>query len=200
MWVEPDTNVPSGESLVRQLLLGKRFMKEEFGVDSKVVWLPDVFGYSWALPQIMQKSGIDYFMTSKISWNQLNRFPHDTFNWRGVDGTEILTHMITMPEHPEGGPPYTYNGIIEPKSIKGAWDEYQQKDINEEVLASFGWGDGGGGPTKEQIETARVMKNLPGMPKVEMGHAEPYFKRLKEQVKNKNVPTWDGELDLEYHR
>lgn len=199
MWVEPDTNLPDGESLVRQLLLGKRFMKEEFGVDSKVVWLPDVFGYSWALPQIMKKSGIDYFMTSKISWNQYNRFPYDTFNWRGIDGTEMLTHFITTPEH-ESGPPYTYNGVLEPKSIKGTWDEYQQKDVNDELIAPFGWGDGGGGPTKEMIEAARVMKNIPGLPKVEMGHAEPYFKRLKETVDEENIPVWDGELYLEYHR
>ncbi|QGH33636.1 alpha-mannosidase [Gracilibacillus salitolerans] len=199
MWIEPDTNLPSGESLVRQLLFGKRFMKEEFDVDSKVVWLPDVFGYSWALPQIMKKSGIEYFMTSKMSWSQYNRFPYDTFNWRGVDGTEMLTHFITTPEH-ESGPPYTYNGVIEPKSIKGTWDEYQQKEINEELIAAFGWGDGGGGPTKEMIETARVLKNVPGIPKVEMGHAEPYFKRLKETVNGKSIPVWDGELYLEYHR
>lgn len=199
MWIEPDTNLPSGESLIRQLLLGKQFMKEEFGVDSKVVWLPDVFGYTWSLPQIMKKSGIDTFMTSKISWNQYNRFPYDTFIWRGVDGTELLTHFITTPED-DSGRTYTYNGVIEPKSIKGTWDAYKQKNVNDELLVAFGWGDGGGGPTKEMIETARVLKNLPGIPKVEMGKAEPYFKRLGERVKDQNLPIWDGELYLEYHR
>jgi alpha-mannosidase len=198
MWIEPDTNVPNGESLIRQIQFGKRFMKEEFGVETKVVWLPDVFGYSWALPQIMKKSGIETFMTTKISWSQYNRFPYDTFNWAGVDGTKILTHFITTPE--KGARAYTYNGMVEPHSVKGVWDSYQQKDINDELLVAFGWGDGGGGPTKEMIESARVMKNLPGIPKVEMDTAEPYFARLRERVKKKDLPTWDGELYLEYHR
>lgn len=198
MWVEPDTNLPSGESLIRQLLFGKRFMKEEFGVETKVVWLPDVFGYTWALPQIMKKSGIDSFMTTKISWSQFNRFPYDTFNWRGLDGTEILTHFITTPE--QGSLHYTYNGVIDPKSIKEVWDAYQQKELNTELLFAFGWGDGGGGPTKEMLETGRVMKNLPGFPKVETGKAEPYFERLSKRLENQDLPVWDGELYLEYHR
>lgn len=198
MWIEPDTNLPNGESLIRQIQFGKRFIKEEFGVDTRVVWLPDVFGYSWALPQIMKKSGIDTFMTTKISWNQYNRFPFDTFNWRGIDGTEILTHFITTPE--EGARAYTYNGMVEPASVKGIWESYQQKEVNDELLLAFGWGDGGGGPTKEMIESARVMKNLPGLPKVQMDTAEAYFERLREQVKDKPLPVWDGELYLEYHR
>ncbi|HET7615528.1 MAG TPA: alpha-mannosidase, partial [Bacillales bacterium] len=192
MWVEPDTNLPSGESLIRQILFGKRFMREEFGVESKVVWLPDVFGYTWALPQIMKKSGIESFMTTKISWSQFNRFPYDTFKWRGMDGTEILTHFITTPEH--GSLHYTYNGEIDPKSVKSIWDAYQQKDINDELLLAYGWGDGGGGPTKEMLEAGRVMKNLPGFPKVETGTAEPYFERLAERLEDQPVPVWDGEL------
>jgi alpha-mannosidase len=198
MWVEPDTNLPNGESLIRQIQFGKRFMKEEFGVETRVVWLPDVFGYSWALPQIMKKSGIDTFMTTKISWSQYNRFPFDTFNWRGIDGTEVLTHFITTPE--PGSWFYTYNGMVEPRSVKGIWDSYQQKEVNDELLLAFGWGDGGGGPTKEMIESAKVMKNLPGLPRVEMDKAEPYFERLRERVKDKQLPVWDGELYLEYHR
>lgn len=198
MWIEPDTNVPNGESLIRQIQFGKRFMKEEFGVDTRVVWLPDVFGYSWALPQIMKKSGIDSFMTTKISWSQYNRFPFDTFNWRGIDGTEMFTHFITTPE--EGAKQYTYNGMVEPASVKGIWDAYQQKEVNDELLLAFGWGDGGGGPTKEMIEAAEAMKNLPGLPRVQMDTAEPYFKRLRDRVKDQTIPVWDGELYLEYHR
>src|SRR5690606_12407031 len=118
--------------------------KDEFGVDTKVVWLPDVFGYSWALPQIMKKSGIETFMTTKISWSQYNRCPYDTFEWRGIDGTHMLTHFITTPE--DDSPFYTYNGMVEPSSVKGIWDAYQQKEINDELLLAFGWGDGGGGP------------------------------------------------------
>lgn len=198
MWVEPDTNVPNGESLVRQILFGKRFMKEEFGVVPNLVWLPDVFGYSWALPQLIKKSGMKYFMTTKISWNQYNRFPYDTFRWRGIDGTEVLTHFITTPE--DGSWHYTYNGPFQPEDVDGIWKNYRQKDINDELLLAFGWGDGGGGPTKEMLEAARAMKNIPGLPKVKIDKAEPYFERLEKRLEGQNVDVWDGELYLEYHR
>lgn len=196
MWVEPDVNLPSGESLIRQLIFGRRYIRETFGVESYVCWLPDVFGYSWALPQILKKSGMRTFMTTKISWSQFNRFPHDTFSWRGIDGSEILTHFVTTPE--EASPFYTYNGQLSPREIKGTWDHYQQKGINDELLTAFGWGDGGGGPTKEMLESAQVMRNLPGFPKVELGMVEPYFERLAARLKD--LPVWDGELYLEYHR
>lgn len=198
MWIEPDVNLPSGESLVRQLLYGRRYIRETFGKDSRVVWLPDVFGYSSALPQILIKSGIRYFMTTKISWSQFNRFSHDTFNWRGIDGSEILAHFITTPE--EGSKAFTYNGQLEPKDVKGLWDNYQQKDVNTELLQAYGWGDGGGGPTKEMLESARAMCNLPGLPKVQLGHVEPFFERLEKRLEGKELPVWDGELYLEYHR
>ncbi|MEX2536308.1 MAG: alpha-mannosidase [Trueperaceae bacterium] len=198
MWIEPDINLPSGESLIRQLLYGRRYIRETFGRDSKVVWLPDVFGYSSALPQILVKSGIRYFMTTKLSWSQFNRFSHDTFRWRGIDGSEILAHFITTPE--EGSKAFTYNGQLEPKDVKGLWDNYQQKEVNTELLQAFGWGDGGGGPTKEMLEAARAMCNLPGLPKVELGHVEPFFERLDRRLEEKELPTWDGELYLEYHR
>jgi alpha-mannosidase len=198
MWVEPDTNVPNGESLIRQILYGKRYIRETFGKETNVIWLPDVFGYSWALPQIIIKSGMKYFMTTKISWSQFNRFPYDTFYWRGIDGTHILTHFITTPE--EGSWFYTYNGRLDPREIIGIWDSYQSKDVNDQLLLSFGWGDGGGGPTREMLESARAMKNLPGFPSVEMGHAEPYFASLEARTQQKILPIWDGELYLEYHR
>jgi alpha-mannosidase len=200
MWVEADVNLPSGESLVRQFLLGKRFLKQEFGVDSRVLWLPDVFGYPWSLPQIARKCGIDYFLTSKISWNQFNRFPYDTFRWRGIDGTELLTHFITTPDDHPDSTIYTYNGQLDPQEVKGMWDNYRQKDANDELLQLFGWGDGGGGPTKEMLEAAHVMKNLPGIPHVQLGTAEPYFARLKQRLDSRKIPTWDDELYLEYHR
>ena len=129
---------------------------------STQIWLPDVFGYSWALPQIIRDSGIRYFMTTKISWSQLNRFPYDTFYWRGIDGTQVLTYFVTTPD--DNNSFYTYNGQLRPAEIKGIWDAYQQKDINDELLHLFGWGDGGGGPTREMLESARVLKNLPGIP------------------------------------
>ncbi|WP_044295753.1 alpha-mannosidase [Robinsoniella peoriensis] len=198
MWVEPDTNIPSGESLVRQFVYGKRFIKEEFGQDTNLVWLPDVFGYSGALPQIMKKAGMKYFMTTKISWNQYNHFPYDTFNWKGIDGTSIFTHFITTPE--DGSWFYTYNGHMDPEEVTGVWKNYKDKDKNDELLIAFGWGDGGGGPTREMLEQSRVMKNIPGIPRVEMDSAEHYFQRIYSHVDHNGLGTWDGELYFELHR
>jgi len=198
MWVEPDTNIPSGESLVRQFIYGKRFVREEFGKEMKLVWLPDVFGYSGAFPQIMKKCGMKYFMTTKISWNQYNHFPYDTFMWKGIDGTEIFTHFITTPE--DGSWFYTYNGHMDPEEVTGVWKNYKDKDKNDELLIAFGWGDGGGGPTREMLEQSRVMKNIPGIPRVEMTSAEAYFERIYQNTDQKKLGKWEGELYFELHR
>ena len=204
MWLEADCNVTSGESLIRQILHGKRFFKEEFNVENEVLWLPDVFGYSAALPQILKKSNVNYFMTTKIAWNQFNKMPYDTFMWKGIDGTEILTHFITTTDPNQDKKCHftTYNGILHPGSIKGAWDRYQQKEINDDVLVCYGYGDGGGGVSYEMLETGRRMaKGIPGMPKVKLGNSLDYFKRLEKKVEgNKRLPRWVGELYLEYHR
>ncbi|MGV2881705.1 alpha-mannosidase [Paenibacillus taichungensis] len=203
MWLEADCNLTSGESLVRQILYGTKFFREELGVECKYLWLPDVFGYSWALPQILRKSGIDTFMTTKISWNQYNRMPHDTFQWRGIDGSEVLTHFITTPEGPESSASYyTYNGTIEPYSIQGIWDKYRDKNLNRELLLSYGYGDGGGGVNREMLEMRRRLEYIPGIPNVKTGRADEYFERLNETIKHTDqyVHTWDGELYLEYHR
>lgn len=198
MWVEPDTNVPSGESLVRQFVFGKRFIKDEFNKDTRLVWLPDVFGYSGALPQIMVKSGMKYFMTTKISWNQYNHFPYDTFKWKGIDGSEIFTHFITTPEDDAWF--YTYNGHMSPRDVVGVWENYKDKDKNTDLLISFGWGDGGGGPTREMIEQSFIMKNIPGIPKVKIDTAENYFERIYENIDHDTLNTWEGELYFEMHR
>lgn len=204
MWLEADCNIPSGESLVRQILVGSRFIKEEFNKDVEYLWLPDVFGYSWALPQILKKSGIDMFMTTKISWNQYNRMPHDTFKWRGIDGSEILTHFITTPEpwSQPGSWFYTYNGRLTPKTVKGVWDAYTDKGITNDLLVSYGFGDGGGGVNREMLEYRKRLDKMPGLPNVKTGKASDYFRCLKEKVEKTEeyVHTWDGELYLEYHR
>ncbi len=204
MWVEADCNLTSGESLTRQILIGSKFIKDEFGKDVEYLWLPDVFGYSWALPQILKKAGIKTFMTTKISWNQYNRMPHDTFMWKGIDGSEILTHFITTPEpwNEKGSWFYTYNGKLLPKTVKGVWDAYSEKQMNKDLLISFGFGDGGGGVNRDMLEYRRRMDKIPGLPNVKMSTAGEYFKKLHDTVRNTEqyVHTWDGELYLEYHR
>lgn len=204
MWVEADCNLTSGESLTRQILLGSRFIQEEFGKDVHYLWLPDVFGYSWALPQILKKAGINTFMTTKISWNQYNRMPHDTFIWKGIDGSEVLTHFITTPD--PGSKPgswfYTYNGKLIPQTVKGVWDAYSEKGINHDLLISYGFGDGGGGVNRDMLEYRRRIDRMPGLPHLKTGTAREYFEKLHETFDNTDeyVHTWDGELYLEYHR
>lgn len=205
MWLEADCNLTSGESLVRQFLYGKRFFREEFGVDSKILWLPDVFGYSGALPQIMKECGIDYFMTTKLAWNQIDKFPNDTFLWKGIDGTGVLTHLITTPgvgQDVKKTHFTTYNGMLDADAVIGAWDRYQNKDLNDDVLICYGFGDGGGGPTREMLENSmRLDKGIRGIPKVKQESPLTWFERLDQKVSgNKRLPQWEGELYFEYHR
>lgn len=202
MWVECDCNVVSGESLVRQILVGKNFFKEEFGYDSEFLWLPDVFGYSWAMPQILKKSGVNTFMTTKISWNDMNKMPYDTFTWKGMDGSEITAHFITTTD--EGDSYYTYNGNSKPYAVKGVWDNYSNKDTNNDLIISYGYGDGGGGPNRDMIKTISTLNKIPGIPSVKVETATSYFRRLNETIAknemNGYLPVWEGELYLEFHR
>ncbi|QQE80541.1 alpha-mannosidase [Alicyclobacillus sp. SO9] len=202
MWVEADCNIPNGESLVRQILYGKKFFKNEFNVDNHTLWLPDVFGYNWQMPQILRRSGIDSFMTTKISWNQYNRPENDTFWWRGLDGTELLTHFITAPTPDAPNVKFfTYNGVVDAASVFGTWKNYRQKDINQDLLLAFGYGDGGGGPTREMLNAAKNWLDVPGGTSVDFSTVESYFSRLHDKLdENEDVPIWDGELYLEYHR
>lgn len=209
MWLEADCNLTSGESLVRQILQGKRFMKKEFGVESKILWLPDVFGYSAALPQILNKSGVEHFVTSKISWNDTNKMPYDSFYWQGIDGSEVFSHFITAQGIPSDRKSYrytTYNGHISPQMAIGTYKRYSQKEYNNEVFITYGFGDGGGGPTEEMLEKEkRLEKGLPQIPKTQICTAAEYTKKSKNNFdKNcellKRTPRWVGELYLEFHR
>jgi alpha-mannosidase len=208
MWVEADCNLSSGESLVRQFVYGLRFFKEEFGTDNEVLWLPDVFGYSAALPQIMQKCGIHYFMTTKISWNEFNKMPYDTFLWEGIDGTEVLTHFSSSRDFGTGAvgkrPEHytTYNAMLTPLQVKGNWQRYSQKALHTESLMSYGYGDGGGGPTAFMLENCRRMEQgIPGCPQTRQTHVGEFFHKLEQEVEgNRYLPKWVGELYLEYHR
>lgn len=210
MWVEADCNIPSGESLVRQILYGKGFFKKEFGVENTFLWLPDVFGYNWALPQILRKSGIDTFITTKISWSEINRMPHDTFIWTGMDGSQVLTHFITTPDTGNAWF-YTYNGQTVPKAIRGIWDTYRDKGLNQDLLFSYGFGDGGGGVTRDMLEDLRTAAKLPGLPEIKTERVDNYLKRLHKKISEKGVTdpatgysrllhNFHRELYLEYHR
>jgi alpha-mannosidase len=190
MWVEPDMNLAGGEALVRQCLYGKRFFREEFGKDVKNLWLPDVFGYSPALPQILKKSGIDYFVTQKISWNETNLFPYHTFHWYGIDGTPILTHFL---------PTNNYNLGNYPKDLIASERRFAQSDVQDDFLNLFGVGDGGGGPSRHQIEMGIRAQNTEGCPKIRFDFAENFFKKISDSGLQA-LPGWSGELYLELHR
>ncbi len=189
MWIEADCNVTSGESLVRQILHGKRFFMDEFDYETKDMWLPDVFGYSASMPQLLKQSGIDYFMTQKISWSQFNKFPHHTFEWQGIDGTGVFTHF----------PPCdTYNATLEPDLLVPAADRFRDKDRATCAIVPFGWGDGGGGPTRAHLEDARRFEDFEGIPKVTVEKVLDFFQKAEADARD--LPVWVGELYLELHR
>lgn len=189
MWVEADTNVPSGESLVRQFLYGRQFFQQEFGQTTQMLWLPDVFGYNANLPQIMKKSGIDYFMTQKLSWNEHNAFPHHTFIWQGIDGSSVLAHML---------PEETYNGPAAPRSIQRIETAYHEAGVCDRALMLFGIGDGGGGPGEEHLERLKRIKNLSGIAPVSQGNAIDFFHHIAND--REKYPRYCGELYLEKHQ
>jgi alpha-mannosidase len=204
-WVEADCNLSGGESLARQFLLGTTFFRQHFGKqgETAVLWLPDVFGYAWNLPQLIKEAGLSYFFTIKIGWSQYNRFPYDTFWWQGLDGTRILTHFSPTKEV---GSPFsgTYNAIASPSQVLSTWTNFQQKDwgkagVTPPLLMSYGYGDGGGGPTREMVENIRVLDAFPAMPRVRCGTVAEFFQDLEATVGD-YLPTWNGELYLEYHR
>ena len=189
MWVEADCNLISGESMVRQFLHGKNFFMDEFGEDVRNLWIPDVFGYSAAMPQIMQLSGVDTFLTQKISWSQFTDFPYHTFNWRGIDGSEVLTHFP---------PANTYNANLRSSQTNHAQEHFKEKHFLPEFITLFGVGDGGGGPREDFIEYGKRQANLEGAAKIHFDSAQNFFDRL--QTHREKLPVWHGELYLEYHR
>ncbi len=189
-WVEMDSNISGGEALVRQMLYGNLFFEQEFGVRSNVCWLPDAFGYNWNLPQILRKSGIDLFVTTKISWSEVTQFPYSIFNWEGADGSKVIGLL----------PPLNYNGSVIPGDLQAHWDQIKQKNLLEEMVYSFGYGDGGGGPTEVMLETGRRMRNITGIPQCQFGTVSEYCEDLLASVEPSRLPVWNGELYLELHR
>jgi len=189
MWVESDTNMVGSEAMARQFLYGQRFFRENFGVQCQEVWLPDSFGYSAALPQIVKQAGAKWFLTQKISWNTVNKFPHHTFNWEGIDGTRVFTHF----------PPVdTYNSQLSGQELAHAVRNFRDKGAAKNSLVPFGWGDGGGGPTREMLARAKRTKNLEGSPRVTIASPAEFFTTA--QAEYPNAPVWKGELYLELHR
>ncbi|HEX5566624.1 MAG TPA: glycoside hydrolase family 38 C-terminal domain-containing protein, partial [Streptomyces sp.] len=189
MWVESDTNMVGGEAMVRQFLYGRRFFLEEFGVDTREVWLPDSFGYTAALPQIVALTGAEWFLTQKISWNRTNAFPHHTFWWEGIDGTRIFTHF----------PPVdTYNSDLGGRQLAHAAANYREKGGGTRSLVPFGFGDGGGGPTREMLARAGRQRDLEGSPRVRIEAPAAFFEAARAEYGS--APVWVGELYLELHR
>lgn len=188
MWVEADTNLSGGEALVRQIVHGKQFFQREFGVEIDHLWLPDVFGYTAALPQILAKAGIRYFMTQKLSWSKFNNFPHRSFRWQGLDGSEVLAHMP---------PEDTYNSPACPHHLAKIADRYVDSDVSSHALMLFGVGDGGGGPGIEHLERLDRLVDLAGCPPCRQEPAKQFFKKWERE--SKRFATWRGELFLEFH-
>jgi alpha-mannosidase len=189
MWVESDTNMPGGEALARQFVMGKRFFLEEFDVESEEVWLPDSFGYSAALPQIARAAGARYFLTQKPSWNEINRMPFSSFQWEGIDGSRVFTHFP---------PADTYNSDLGALDMARTERTFSEKGAAREVLALFGWGDGGGGPTREMLAQAARKRDLDGSPRVALSDPHSFFTAAEAELTN--APVWVGEMYLELHR
>lgn len=192
MWVEADAVMPTGESMVRQFTYGKRYFQSRFGIDTDGVWLPDSFGYSGALPQLARRAGFRWFLTQKISWNDTNTFPHHSFSWEGIDGTRIFTHFP---------PAETYAAEVTPAELHHAVATFRDKARSSHSLLLFGYGDGGGGPTREMLGRASRLRDLEGAPRVEQRAPSEFFTEAeREYVAAGGPPVWQGELYLELHR
>jgi alpha-mannosidase len=189
MWLESDCNVTGGESLVRQVVYGQRYFERAFGTRNRVAWLPDVFGFSGGMPQILLGAGIDGFFTIKMYWNESNFFPYDLFEWEGIDGSRVLAHLFLNPGH-------GYNGNIVPLDTLGTWRNYRAKTKHPESLLAFGWGDGAGGPTEKMLENFARLKDFPAMPRLRMGSVEEFYAA----VNRDGLPRYVGELYFELHR
>ncbi|MDK4739997.1 glycoside hydrolase family 38 C-terminal domain-containing protein [Rhizobium sp. CNPSo 3464] len=193
MWVEPDTNMPTGESLVRQILYGQRYFEKTFGARHTVCWLPDCFGFSGALPQLLRQGGIESFFTIKVNWSETNRFPYDLFWWEGLDGSRVLAHTF---DNPMQG----YNGFVQPDCFVPTWKNFRAKTLHDSSLLAVGYGDGGGGVTPEMVEREVQLRSFPAIPKARWGKVADFFTSAHRTAKEKHVPTWSGEIYLELHR
>jgi alpha-mannosidase len=194
MWVEPDTNMPTGESLARQLLYGQRYFEKAFGRRHTVCWLPDCFGFSPALPQLLSQAGVAHFFTIKVNWSETNAMPFDLFWWEGTDGSRVLAHTFN---NPVGG----YNAELGPRAVVETWRNFRGKHLYPESLLAFGYGDGGGGPTEEMLDRQRQLADFPAVPALRPVSVAEWFAGVRQEVGDRpEVPVWVGEMYLELHR
>lgn len=203
LWLEPDVVIASGESLIRHIIKGTRYHQQKFGVTPKIVWLPDTFGYTAALPQIMTLAGLDVFITHKMSWNDTNRMPNEIFFWQGLDGTRVPAYFLTTQPYEHTGINTTYCPDLDASHVMGTWKRFSQQGLHDELFLVYGHGDGGGGPTRGMLENVRRMeRGIPGCPKIRHEPMGPFFERLVERMRAEPeaFPAWVGELYLEYHR
>ena len=189
MWVEPDGNLPAGESWVRQLLFGQRYFQNRFEQSAKVAWLPDSFGFNGNLPQLLLSAGIPYFFTHKLTWNERNPFPYDLYWWEGIDGSRVLAHSFTNPKN-------GYNADVTAFDVSETWRRFRAKKEHDCTLLAFGHGDGGGGPTREMLERFQRLRAFPGLPNLKMGRVAEFYEKIPTQ----SLPALVGEKYLEYHR
>ena len=197
MFLEPDCNLISGESFIRQIIYGKKYWKTKFGTDSRICFLPDTFGFSGAMPQILKKAGTDYFFTTKLYWNETNKFPYSLFEWKGIDGTCVLAGVQSMGDIYG---PHLYNGDGSPEGIACSLSDFKNKGDELPVLYLYGYGDGGGGVTPEMCEHFKTVQDLPFTPYIKMGSVTEYFEEAEREAKCKTLPVWDGTLYFEKHR
>ncbi|CAM3745647.1 alpha-mannosidase [Deinococcus frigens] len=190
MWVEPDGNLISGESWARQLLYGQRYFRSRFGRKARVCWLPDTFGYAANLPQLLRAADIPYFFTTKLTWNETNTFPYDLYRWEALDGTRVLAHSFRNPGQ-------GYNGTLGAPDVLNTWQNFRGKRRHDTSLFSFGWGDGGGGPTGEMLERHNRLRDFPGLPRLHMTRVSDFYDGVGEDTA---LPVWVGEQYFELHR
>ena len=200
MWVEPDMNMTAGESIVRQLLCGQRWFERELGGPHRVAWLPDCFGFTPALPQLLLGAGIDAFFTTKLTWSETNRFPYDLFWWEGLDGSRVLAHSFENDAPGQSEALGNYNGDPSPRALLGVWRNFRGRFVHPESLFTIGYGDGGGGPTADMAEDVRELAAFPALPGAAFSRVDAFFERLRCSARDASLPVWVGELYLELHR
>lgn len=203
MWVEPDCVITGAEALARQIVYGRLYFREEFGAEAEtpVLWLPDTFGFTWSLPQLMKEAGLKWFVTNKLNWNQYNQMPYQLFWWQGLDGSKVMAHFLTTPRKVQYLPhATTYKAELSAEEVFGTWENFRQKPSHNELIVAYGYGDGGGGPTRDLIETMHAYDDMPGAPRLRPGTVREFFENAENDPAVAEIPTWNQELYLELHR